>query len=344
MLKLTQSQREVLEEAHRAERNKRHADRIKTVLALDDGFSHKDIADILRLDDSTTRTYEAEYLTGGLDEMLADHHEGGSARLAAEERRTLASHLSEVVYHSAKEICAYIKDTYAHTYTPEGLVPMLHRLGFVYKKTKQIPGKADPKKQKDFIALYRRLKKKIKRSNAVLYFLDGTHPQHNAVAAYGWIKKGTDKELRTNTGRTRVNLNGALNAEDHSVVVEEEETIDKHAAIRLFQALEAKHPTAETIYCIMDNARYYHAKDVREYEKNSRITMVFLPSYAPNLNLIERLWKFFHTSVLYNRYYEKRTDFQAAIHSFFKDVNDRKYAAELRSLLTENFQIIGDTS
>jgi len=142
MLKLTRHQRAVLEEAHRAERTKRHADRIKTILALDEGFSHQEIADILRLNDSTTRVYEAEYLRGGLDEMLTDHHEGGSAKLNDEQKQTLDAHLATIVYHSAKEICAYIKDTFAVTYTHEGIVPLLHRLGFVYKKMKQIPGKA----------------------------------------------------------------------------------------------------------------------------------------------------------------------------------------------------------
>lgn len=344
MLKLTTPQRAVLEEAHRAARTKRHADRIKTILALDEGFTHRDIAAILRLDDSTTRVYEAEYLSGGLDEMLADHYEGSDGHLTAAQLGTLETHLVTTVYHSARAISAYIKDTFAVSYTPEGLVPLLHRLGFVYKKTKQIPGKADPKKQRSFVRFFRRLKKKINQRNAVLYFLDGVHPQHNAVAAYGWIKKGTDKELRTNTGRTRVNLNGALNAADHSVLVREEETIDKAATIRLFQDLEEKHPDADTIYCILDNARYYRATDVRAYVAASKIELIFLPPYAPNLNLIERLWKFFHTNVLYNRYYEKRDDFRTAIHSFFADVNSGKYAEELRSLLTENFQIIGDTS
>lgn len=343
-LALTTAQRKVLEEAHRAERDKRHADRIKTILALDEGFSHQEIAAVLRLDDSTTRAYEEEYLGGGLDEMIADHYEGGSSKLTEKERRALETHLTATVYHSAKEIGAYIRQTFTVAYTPEGLVPLLHRLGFVYKKTKQIPGKANPEKQHSFIKFYHRLKKKVKKSNAVLYFLDGTHPQHNAVAAYGWIKKGVTKELRTNTGRTRVNLNGALNAEDHSVVVREEETINKEATLRLFEDLETKHPDADTIYCIADNARYYRAKDVQRYVAASKIKLIFLPPYAPNLNLIERLWKFFHRQVLYNRYYEKRVDFQAAIHAFFSDVNAGKYGAELRSLLTENFEIIGDTS
>lgn len=58
------------------------------------------------------------------------------------------------------------------------------------------------------------------------------------------------------------------------------------------------------IHIICDNARYYHAQLVKDYLANSKIELVFLPPYAPNLNLIERFWKFFKKTVLYGRYYE----------------------------------------
>ena len=96
---------------------------------------------------------------------------------------------------------------------------------------------------------------------------------------------------------------------------------------------------AAWIYVICDNARYYRSKAVQEYLKNSRIKLVFLPPYAPNLNLIERLWKYFKKKILYNRYYETVDEFRAACEEFFR--NPRKYHRELRSLLTENFAIVG---
>jgi hypothetical protein len=65
--------------------------------------------------------------------------------------------------------------------------------------------------------------------------------------------------------------------------------------------------------------------------------------YAPNLNLIERLWKFFHKKTMYNRYYASYLEFQEAITIFFDEVNTGRYAGELTTLLAENFQIIGDT-
>ena len=341
MRALADNQRLILKEAHLAERNKRQADRIKTILLLDRGYSHQEIAGILLLDDSTTRRYEQEYADGGLDELLDDHFTGGVSKLTIDQEQELVAHLSETTYGAAKDICAYIEKHCSISYTPHGLVPLLHRLGFSYKKTKQVPGKADPEKQKAFLKIYRRLRKKVNNSNVVLYFLDGSHPQHNAMPAYAWIKKGEEKELKTNTGRQRVNLNGALNIEDHTVVVRQEDTINAEAAIRLLKDIEVKHPRVEKIYCIADNARYYRARAVQEYLARSRIKLLFLPPYAPNLNLIERLWKFFHKKTMYNRYYASCAEFQEAIRVFFKDVNRRRYADELATLLAENFQIIG---
>ena len=134
---------------------------------------------------------------------------------------------------------------------------------------------------------------------------------------------------------------GLLNIEDHTVVVRTEDTINAQATIRLLKDLEAKHEAVETIYCIADNACYYRAKMVQEYVAQSKIKLLFLPPYAPNLNLIERLWKFFHKKVMYNTYYASYAEFEEAIGTFFDNLNAHQYADELRSLLAENFQIIG---
>jgi transposase len=341
MIHLSKSQRIILEKAHIAEKNKKQADRIKTILALDKGFSHKDISRMLCLNDSTTRGYEQEYENNGLDKLLNDNYKGGTGKLTKSQEKKLESHISQTIYGSAKEISKYINSTFDVTYSPQGLVSLLHRLGFSYKKTKHIPGKADPEKQQAFLKIYRRLRKKAKNSNIFLYFLDGSHPQHNSMPAYAWIKKGQDKELKSNTGRQRVNLNGALNIADHTIVIREEDTINAQATIKLLKNIENKHPDADKIYCIADNARYYKAKMVREYEKLSKIELVFLPAYAPNLNLIERLWKFFHKKMMYNQYYSSYAEFQKAINKFFKNMNKGKYTDELSTLLVENFQIIG---
>jgi transposase len=106
----------------------------------------------------------------------------------------------------------------------------------------------------------------------------------------------------------------------------------------LFEQIEAAYPKAATITVFCDNARYYRSRAVREYLQTSRIKLVFLPPYAPNLNLIERLWKFFKKKTLYNRYFATFAEFKVACEDFF--AHPARYHRELRSLLTENFQIV----
>ena len=146
-------------------------------------------------------------------------------------------------------------------------------------------------------------------------------------------------EVRSNTGRRRLNINGAIDLERLEPVVRYDDTIDAASTIALFEQLLHVYACAACIYVICDNARYYRSKAVQSYLENSRVKLVFLPAYAPNLNLIERLWKFFKKQVLYNRYYETFDAFRHACEDFFS--NPQRYRGKLRSLLTENFAIIG---
>ena len=168
--------------------------------------------------------------------------------------------------------------------------------------------------------------------------MDAAHPQHNPVLGCGWIKRGKSLTIPSNTGRARLNINGAINIENFDLQYRFDETIDAVSTIGLLKQVEEANPNAERIIVICDNARYYKSKAVAEYLKTSRIQLEPLPPYSPNLNLIERFWKFFKKQVLYNRYYPRFDDFRAACQAFFAELD--RYASQLRTLLTENFQII----
>ena len=88
---------------------------------------------------------------------------------------------------------------------------------------------------------------------------------------------------------------------------------------------------------VLDNARYQHCTFVEEAAKSLNITLLFLPSYSPNLNIIERLWKFTKKKILYAKYYETPVKFHSAITDFFQTVN-QKYNDDLKKILTLKFQ------
>jgi transposase len=241
------------------------------------------------------------------------------------------------VYLTAKEICAYVLKRFKVDFTSKGMTNLLHNLGFRYKKPKHVPGKANIKAQLEFIEAYKKLKKKKKQDDKI-YFMDGVHPLHNSQPAYGWIRKGVDMVLQSNTGRERLNLNGAYNIEDHTAVVIESDSINAQSTVILLEEMMRKQPLG-LLYIILDNARYYRSEIVQSFvRKNKRIRLVFLPPYSPNLNVIERLWKFFKKNITYNTYYEKFAVFREYCLRFFKNLG--KYRDELETLMTDKFQLI----
>jgi len=85
------------------------------------------------------------------------------------------THLRDSLYSCAKDVTEYVKQKYGISFTAEGMVHLLHRLGFSYKKTKQVPGKSDPEKQRAFLETYKNIKRDMGETDG-LYFTDGSHP------------------------------------------------------------------------------------------------------------------------------------------------------------------------
>ena len=238
---LTEEEIIILEEAHHSCRLRKNADRIKTVLLLNKGFYYAQIAEILMLDETTLRRYLQEFETEGIDGLLEDHYQGSTRFLSGAQERDLEIHLRAHAYQSVKAICLYVEKTFGVAYSVKGMTHLLHRLNFVYKKTKVIPGKFDPEQQAFFLKFYDAVTQ-VKTAQDRIYFLDATHPQHNNMPHYGWIYKGEEKTIKTNSGRKRLNLNGALNLEDMQITILEEKAINTEAMIKLFTKLEEQQP------------------------------------------------------------------------------------------------------
>ena len=85
-----------------------------------------------------------------------------------------------------------------------------------------------------------------KPSDEIVFFADGAHPQHNSLPSHGWICKGEDRELKSNTGRSRFNIHGAMNAETfETTVVASERNIDHESTLALFAQLLILYPCAK---------------------------------------------------------------------------------------------------
>jgi transposase len=336
-LKLTQQEREQIKQLHRNCQKRRYADKLKALLLLDKGFSCVEVGEMLLLDDDTIRKYREQYLSFGAESLLQDNNKGGFSYLDSKQLALLNKELERNTYADSKGIIVWISTNFNITYTPSGITALLNRMGFVYKKPILVPCKANVEKQQEFVTQYKELKQNLKENDQI-YFMDGVHPQHNTIATFGWIKKGKTKHLKTNNGRQRTNINGAINLQTKTVLYVEDEQINAQTMIALLVLILQEQKEGK-IHIILDNARYYHAQLVKNFLKeHPRIILHFMPPYSPNLNIIERLWKILKKKVVYNKFYLKFSDFREAILKFFE--NKIWMDVEFNNILTDNFQII----
>jgi transposase len=142
---LSAKEREKLIQRHRKERNGRIRDRIKAVLAFDDGYSYTEIARILLLDDETIRRHIDDYQR---ENKLSTANGGSDGKLSDRETREFSDHLQEVTYLYVKDICQYVREHYGKTFSVSGMTKWLHSHDFCYKKPHAVPAKADREQQK----------------------------------------------------------------------------------------------------------------------------------------------------------------------------------------------------
>jgi transposase len=315
--------------------------RMNALLLLDDGWAAERVAEALFIDAETVREHRRRYQTAGVAGVLQLQYDGSEPALSADQLAALGAELDARLYMTAKAIAAFVRQTFGVAYTPNAMAKLLNRLGFVYKMPKSVPAKADAAAQQRFVEATLAPLMAEADADKPLYFVDATHPSYTAHPGHGWIRKGQTRELKSNHGRVNVNINGALRWPERDLVHREAAKITSAEMIKLFDDLQARHPTATAIRVVLDNARYNHSAEIKAYiaAEGCRIELVYLPSYAPNLNLIERLWWLFKRKTLYNEHFPTFADFKAAVHGFFANLDH--YRDEIHSLITGAFHYIG---
>jgi transposase len=139
------------------------------------------------------------------------------------------------------------------------------------------------------------------------------------------IEKGAERLQPTLSGRDRVNINAVINAKDPiEVIVEECKSVNAQTTKALYQKIIDANPDKTNNYIISDNARYYRNKELMAWIENTPIKPIFLPPYSPNLNLIERLWKFMRKKIINTQFYRTKEEFRQAIVKFFTNIKQYK--------------------
>ena len=204
-----------------------------------------------------------------------------------------------------------------------------------------LPAKADPDKQAAYLA--QEIEPRLAEAQAgkrAVFFVDAAH---FVLAPFlGFLWSVARIFIQAPSGRQRFNVLGALNAITHELItVTNDAYITAETVCALLQKLAALN-LGVPITLFLDNARYQKCALVTATAANLHIELCFLPTYSPNLNLIERLWKFVKKQCLYSKYYADFATFKGAIETCLSETHT-KHKSALDSLITLRFQTFKKT-
>jgi len=142
------------------------------------------------------------------------------------------------------------------------------------------------------------------------------------------------------SGRKRLNILGAYCPEDQEYLDLRltRDGVNGEQFVNLLRLLRERHPEAKQFLLYLDNARYYGKPVVKEWlRRHPEFRLEFVPPYSPNLNLIERLWKFLRQKALC-RWQRTFAAMQEAVSAVLDHLDD--YRDELATLMVEEFHLI----
>jgi transposase len=308
---------------------------------LDDGWSCEKVAAALFLDDDTIRKWHGLFVEDGLEGLTRFEAGGSACQLNGEQQAKLKAWVGAVLPRTTRQVGAWIEKEFGFVYAGRsGLIALLHRLELEYHKPTVIPRKLNEEKQQAFIASYEKLMNSLGDDEAVL-FADAVHPTHAAQPVGCWAPKQDNLAIEQTSGRQRINIHGAIDLETGQTRMIEALTIDAASTIRLLESIEALYPMLALIHVFLDNAKYHHARIVREWlaQPGRRIKLHFIPAYCPHLNPIERLWGVMHRNITHNKTYATCAQFADATLNFLREKVPRNWAA-FRDSVTDNFRVI----
>jgi transposase len=299
-------------------------------------IQHYKIAASIGISANTLRTYFKQYVEGGIDSITKLNFREPKSKLV-EFEDMIKNYLNETPPASIKQACEEIEKRTGIKLCETQMRKYLKSLGVKFRKVGGIPAKADVEKQKNFLEkeLQPRLDE-AKDGKRDVYFVDAAHFVLGAFLGFLW--SFTRIFVKTPSGRQRFNVLGALNAISKELI-----TITNTTYITSTQVCELLKKIALTknqnpITLVLDNARYQRCDLVVNLAKELGIELLFLPPYSPNLNLIERVWKFTKKQCLNSKYYSDFNLFKNAISSFLLSMH-QVHATKLKTLLTLEFQL-----
>jgi transposase len=336
--------RKEIERRRKESLDRRVYQRLTAVLAVAAGKTREDVAALLGVSLSQLGEWLRVFRNEGPEALCEIHNKGDPGNLTANQIAQLKSQVSTGCFRSSDQIRHWVESAFGVRYSATGIKDLLKRIGVSYHKVTGFLWKADLDEQHAFVKRVARHKREALRPDAPRarrYYVDACHPVWGLGLVYRcWLLVGQRLLVGMGSGRKRLNVLGAYCPDDHEYIDYRLTRDNVNAAqfVNLLRLLLSRRPETERFILYVDGARYYHSPVVKEWlRRHPEFHLSPIPAYSPNVNLIERLWKFLRAKAL-SRWHKTFEDMQAAVSEVLDHLED--YRGELRALMTETFHIM----
>ena len=312
------------------------AKRIVCIILLTINVPNEQIAQLTGFCAKTVKTIQKKLNEGNIRDLFKISGGGRKSKIADVEAE-IVDEINNNQYHSRQQIADMIFEKYGIKLSVNAVGELLKKNGIKRLKCGSIPSKANPEKQHNFFdEILQPLMNQAKSNKAVLLFIDASHFVMGCDFL-GYVYGKVRHFIKTFSGRKRYNVLGALN-----FVTKKLTTVTNNTYITATQVCELLRKVADEyanipIYIVLDNASYQRCRVVWELAASLGINLVYIPSYSPNLNLIERLWKFVKGK-LRTQYYDDFNIFMEKINSII-DSTDKENKEAVDHLISDKIQL-----
>ena len=311
--------------------------RMHTLYLKSQQYTHREIADIIDVHENSVTNFVKMYKEGGLTSLKQLNYVSPAGALLPH-ASTIKADFQKQSPLSAKESRHRIEQLTGVNRSVRQVISFMKRIGMGFRKMGHIPAKADTEVQRKFVkkTLFPIIKK-AKQGKCHLLFMDAAHFVLAPFLCHLWCF--VRQFIPAPAGRKRLNVLAAINALDQQLTFLSNSTYIDAQVVAQFLKQIAMEYAGLPVYIILDNARYQHCKYIEELAASLNIHLRFLPPYSPNLNIIERLWKFVKKNTLNGKYYDSFNNFTTAILHYLNDINTNpEINMQLKSLVTLKFQ------
>lgn len=320
-LRFTSSTRQRMESKLRlayATQNLRLVKRISALLQLGRGDSVAQVAQTFGLGEQTVRDYLQAFLKRGLSSLKYKTSSGRRSKLTARQRQRLKSWVKagplkagyECACWSALMVQDLIERRFGVYYHPHYVSTLLRNLGFSFQKARFVSDHLNEAKRQEWLAqTWPEILNLADGKNALIVFGDEASFAQWGSLSYTWSLKGKQPTVPTSGKRKAYKVFGLIDYYTGKFFYQGQTgRFNSHSYTDFLVGVLQQ--TQQHIILIQDGARYHTSKQTTQFfqDHTARITPFQLPSYSPDFNPIEFLWKKLKKRSTHLRYFQQFED------------------------------------